>query len=77
MFSASTALLPSSFVMYSLTLAAAAVIDSKPLLVVVHAVLGVILGWIVAGALAFASLRAGTSVFVSCWLPVCACECLL
>ncbi|BDA41987.1 Alpha-1,2-mannosyltransferase ALG9 [Coccomyxa sp. Obi] len=49
MFSASSALLPSSFVMYFVTLAAAAVIDNKPLLVVVYAVVGVILGWVVAG----------------------------
>lgn len=49
MFSASSALLPSSFVMYFVTLAAAAAIDNKPLLVVVYAVVGVILGWVVAG----------------------------
>lgn len=36
--------------MYAVTLAAAAVVDGRPLLVVIHAVLGVILGWVVAGA---------------------------
>jgi alpha-1,2-mannosyltransferase len=51
MFAASTALLPSSFVMYAITLAAAAVIDNRPLLVVVHGSLGVMLGWVVAGLL--------------------------
>ncbi len=35
--------------MYFVTLAAAAAIDNKPLLVVVYAVVGVILGWVVAG----------------------------
>lgn len=49
MFSASTALLPSSFVMQFVTLAASAVIDNRPLLVVIYAVMGVILGWVVAG----------------------------
>lgn len=49
MFSASSALLPSSFVMYFVTLAAAAVIRNRAQLVVVYAVVGVILGWVVAG----------------------------
>ncbi len=50
MWAASTALLPSSFVMYFVTLAAAGVLDNRPLLVVVAAVVGVLLGWPVAGA---------------------------
>eukprot|EP00884_Botryococcus_braunii_P000529 jgi/Botrbrau1/10477/Bobra.0133s0083.1 len=49
MFAASTALLPSSFTMVALTLAAAAVLRSKPLQVVVAAVVGVVWGWAVAG----------------------------
>lgn len=49
MSSASSALLPSSFVMYFVTLAAAAVIRNRPQLVVAYAVVGVMLGWVVAG----------------------------
>ncbi|CAL5219251.1 g1047 [Coccomyxa viridis] len=49
MFAASSAFLPSTFVMYTLTLAAAAVIDNHPRAVVAYAAVGVLLGWPVAG----------------------------
>ncbi len=52
MFAASSAFLPSTFVMYTLTLAAAAVIDNHPRAVTAYAAVGVLLGWPVAGALA-------------------------
>ena len=51
MFAAATALLPSSFVMYFLTAAAAAVVAGRPLWVVAAGAVGVLLGWVVAGAL--------------------------
>lgn len=49
LFFASTSLLPSSFTMYLLTLAAAFVLEGKSLRVVACAVVGVICGWTVAG----------------------------
>jgi len=49
MFAASAALLPSSFTMYALTAAAAAVIAGKHSYVIFSAVIGVIWGWCVAG----------------------------
>lgn len=49
LFFASTSLLPSSFTMYLLTLAAAFVLEGRSLRVVVSAVVGVICGWTVAG----------------------------
>lgn len=49
MFTSSTALLPSSFVMYAMTYAAASVMADRPLPVVVAAVVGVVWGWAVAG----------------------------
>lgn len=52
MFAASTALLPSSFSMYALTTAAAAVLHNKPRIVIIAAFVGVIWGWSVA-AIAF------------------------
>ena len=49
MFAAATAFLPSSFVMYTLTLAAAAVIDNHPRGVIAYGAIAVLLGWPVAG----------------------------
>ena len=49
MFAASTALLPSSFAMYAMTAAAAAVIDGRPLATIAAAAIGIMWGWIVAG----------------------------
>jgi len=49
MFAASTALLPSSFSMYALTTAAAALLHNKPRVVIIAAFIGVIWGWSVAG----------------------------
>ncbi|KAG7673727.1 hypothetical protein Ndes2437B_g01890 [Nannochloris sp. 'desiccata'] len=49
MFAASAALLPSSYTMYALTAAAAAVIAGKHSYVIFSAVIGVIWGWCVAG----------------------------
>ncbi len=51
MFAASSAFLPSTFVMYALTLAAAAVIDNHPRAVIAYGAVGVLLGWPVAGML--------------------------
>ena len=50
MFAAATALLPSSFVMCFVTAAAAAVLDGRPRWVVAAGAVGVLLGWVVAGA---------------------------
>ena len=58
MWAAATALLPSSFVMYFVTLAAAGVLDNRPLLVVVASVIGILLGWPVAGAVRLPCLSA-------------------
>lgn len=52
MFAASTALLPSSFAMYAMTMAAASVISGRPQEVVPLAAVGIVWGWIVA-AVAF------------------------
>ena len=49
MFTSATSLLPSSFTMYTLTLSAAAVLNSDHRRVVLYAMLGVIWGWAVAG----------------------------
>ena len=49
MFAAASAFLPSSFVMYAVTLAAAAVIDNHPRGVIAYGALAVLLGWPVAG----------------------------
>ena len=49
LFFASTSLLPSSFAMYLLTLAAAFALEARPLPVVASAVMAVIWGWPVAG----------------------------
>ena len=49
MFAASSAFLPSSFVMYTVTLAAAAVIDNHPRGVIAYGAIAVLLGWPVAG----------------------------
>ena len=49
MFAAATALLPSSFAMYAMTAAAAAVIDGRPMLTVASAAVGIVWGWVVAG----------------------------
>ena len=49
MFAAASAFLPSSFVMYTLTLAAAAVIDNHPRGVIAYGAIAVLLGWPVAG----------------------------
>lgn len=48
MFAASTALLPSSFAMYGMTMAAASVISGRPQEVVPLAAVGIVWGWIVA-----------------------------
>ena len=61
MFAASSALLPSSFVMCALTLAAAAVIDNHPRAVIAYGAVGVLLGWPVAGALLFKTLTSATT----------------
>lgn len=44
-FNASTSFLPSTFSMYTITLAVAALISEKPLLAVVAAAVGVLIGW--------------------------------
>lgn len=62
MFAASSAFLPSTFVMYTLTLAAAAVIDNHPRAVVAYAAVGVLLGWPVAGTYALVAQFAGGCV---------------
>lgn len=49
MFTSSTSLLPSSFTMYTLTAASAAVLNSDHRRVVLYAMVGVIWGWAVAG----------------------------
>ena len=49
MFTSATSLLPSSFTMYTLTLSAAAVLNSDHRRVVLYAMVGVIWGWAVAG----------------------------
>ena len=49
LFTSSTSLLPSSFTMYTLTAAAAAVLNTDHRRVVLYAVIGVIWGWAVAG----------------------------
>ena len=62
MFAASSAFLPSTFVMYALTLAAAAVIDNHPRAVIAYAAVGVLLGWPVAGTHALPAQSARGSV---------------
>lgn len=49
MFTSATSLLPSSFTMYTLTLSAAAVLNSDHRRVVLYAMVGVVWGWAVAG----------------------------
>ncbi|KAL3158672.1 hypothetical protein ABBQ32_011414 [Trebouxia sp. C0010 RCD-2024] len=49
MFTSATSLLPSTFTMYTLTLAAAAMLNSDHRRVVLYAMVGVIWGWAVAG----------------------------
>lgn len=49
MFTSSTSLLPSSFTMYALTAASAAILNSDHRRVVLYAMVGVIWGWAVAG----------------------------
>ncbi len=49
MFAATTALLPSSFAMYAITAAAAAVIDGRPMATIACAAVGIVWGWVVAG----------------------------
>ena len=49
LFTSTTSLLPSSFTMYTLTAAAAAVLNTDHRRVVLYAVIGVIWGWAVAG----------------------------
>ena len=64
MFAASSAFLPSTFVMYTLTLAAAAVIDNHPRAVIAYAAVGVLLGWPVAGMFVLFAQCACTSWLV-------------
>ena len=49
MFAAATAVLPSSFAMYAMTAAAAAVLDGRPMMTVASAAIGIVWGWVVAG----------------------------
>ena len=49
MFAAATALLPSSFAMYAMTAAAAAVIEGSPMFTIASAAIGIVWGWVVAG----------------------------
>ena len=68
MFAASSAFLPSTFVMYTLTLAATAVIDNHPRAVVAYAAVGVLLGWPVAGTSTLIARLANRSVVSVAWI---------